>query len=167
MADATDAGAEGHHHDVVRALPRPGVAFAEQGGSRVVLEPQRQAERSRHHAAGAAPARRRTSRWWRAPGRAESTSPQKPKARPAQSASDAGPPGGPPSAPAIAGSAPPRPRAASSETVSTATTSRSATTAQAAAAAEVHREGLHHDRSISSRLLPLVSGITRQTKRKW
>ena len=99
----------------------------------------------------------------------ESTIPQKPNPSPAQSVT-----GTPalaaarPSASAIRGRAAARPWAASSSTVSTATTSRSSTTAHGGvAASQVHGQRLHHDRSISSRLRPLVSGITRQMKRKF
>ena len=41
---AADAGPERHHHDVAGALRRPGVALAEQRQARVVLDPERQAE---------------------------------------------------------------------------------------------------------------------------
>ena len=86
--DAADAGAERHHHDVVEAAGGARRALAEQREARVVLDPERQAEGL------AAPAGKvergrvvvlRVRRRARGP-RDGSTSPQNPRARPAQSA---------------------------------------------------------------------------------
>ena len=168
--DAPDAGAERHHHHVVRALRRPGVALAEEREARVVLDAEGQAERlaapGRQVQAGA---RRRTSRWWRAPGRRPSPRGRRSRRRGRRSSETGDAGAGRRSLQRLGDR-----RQGAGQAASGLERHRlhghdlpvGHHRARGVAAAEVHRQRLHHDRSISSRLRPFVSGMTRQMKRK-